>query len=103
MNVNYLYIKIKVISYNSGLLYDCIEINNKFIGERKEDMRDMETNKINVNNNRNYQRKFLSNGVIVFLIVLFAIILLFLFIRWIKRKNAINVTNYFNQDFPILK
>ena len=103
LNVNYLYIKIKVISYNSGLLYDCIEINNKFIGERKEDMRDMETNKINVNNNGNYQRKFLSNGVIVFLIVLFAIILLFLFIRWIKRKNAINVTNYFNQDFPILK
>lgn len=103
LNVNYLYIKIKVISYNSGLLYDCIEINNKFIGERKEDVRDMETNKINVNNNGNYQRKFLSNGVIVFLIVLFAIILLFLFIRWIKRKNAINVTNYFNQDFPILK
>ena len=102
MNVNYLYVKIKVISYNSNLLYDCIEINNKYIKKRKEDMRDKETNNNN-NVNNNYQRKFLSKGVLVFLVVLFALLLLLLFIRWMKRKNAINVINYFNQDIPILK
>ena len=104
LNVNYLYVKIKVIPYDSSLLYDCVEINNKYIGKRKEDKIAIERNKNNnINNNEKYKKRFISNGFIVFFVVLLLIILLLLFIRWIKRKNAINVTNYFIQNIPILK
>ena len=99
MNVNYLYVNIKVLPYKSSSLSDCVEINNKFIGKIEEDMRDIERN----NNNENSNNRFISKGAIIFLVLLFIVIISFLFIRWIKRKNAINVENYFNQDMPIFR
>ena len=103
LNVNYLYVKIKVIPYENSLIYDSVEIKNKYIGKGKNDEINTERNKKNINNNEKYNKRFISNSVIVFLVVLFVIILLLLFIRWTKRKNAINTINYFNQDIPILK
>ncbi len=98
-NDHYLYVQIKAYNDEISKLNDCIEIS-------KKNSVDSENNEKNNNKNDGDDKIFkhsFSKKIFIAFIIIFLFIIAFLIFRYIRRKNIVQVTDYFNQIQPILK
>ena len=98
-NDHYLYVQIKAYNDEISKLNDCIEISKKNSVDSENNEKN---NNKNDDNNKIFKHSFTKKIFIAFIII-FLFIIAFLIFRYIRRKNIVQVTDYFNQIQPILK
>ena len=92
------FIEIGIISYNENILNDCSEIINKFSNvNHNKDEEDINYEDVNKG------KSSTSNKTMIILIIFFIIIIAYLFIRWKRKRNVAQMSEFFNKyNNPII-
>ena len=92
------FIEIGIISYNENILNDCSEIINKFNNiNHNKDEEDINYEDVNKG------KSSTSNKTMIILIIFFIIIIAYVFIRWKRKRNVAQMSEFFNKyNNPII-